>query len=96
MLLVLVLLLLMSVLVALGYHVDKNLPIQGSWVDTNITLPASTGIVRTAGDAIVIETMYVVVVQGHGFGEDGESGEKNEGRKELHDDVCAERSVGRT
>jgi len=42
-------------------------------------LPASTGVaIRTAGDAVMVGATDVVV-QGCGFGEDRESGEKNEG-----------------
>lgn len=65
-------------------------------MDTNRALLASTGVaICTAGDAIVIGTMNVVLVERCGFDEDGESGEENEGGEELHDDPGAKRSVGR-
>lgn len=49
-------------------------------MDTDRTVLASTSIaVRTTGNAIVVGTMDVVVVQECSFGEDGESGEENEG-----------------
>ena len=55
-------------------------------MNTNRTLLASTGVL-TAGDAIVIGTMDVVVVHGCGFDEDGENGKESESREELHDDA---------
>jgi hypothetical protein len=49
-------------------------------VDTNRTVLASTSVaVRTTRDAVVVGAMDVVVVQGCGFGEDRENGEKSEG-----------------
>lgn len=50
-----------------------------------LTVPASTTVVVPAAQETVVGTMDVVVVQS--FGEDGESGEKNEGGEELHDSV---------
>jgi len=65
-------------------------------IDMRRTMLASTGVdICTAGDAVVVGTMDVTVVERCGFGEDRESGEENEGGEELHDDAGAERSVGR-
>lgn len=53
-------------------------------VGTNVPLPASAiQVIPTAYETAVARAMDMVVV--HSFGEDGESGENNEGREELHD-----------
>lgn len=70
-----------------GCYIGKNTQNQGFPVNTNRTLLAPTVFLRTAGEGVVVGTMDVVVVQGYGFGEDGESGENNEGWEELHGDV---------
>lgn len=67
---------------------------RGPQAGTNRTLLASTVVVvRTAGETVVVAAM-AVVVQGCGLGEDGESGENNEGGEEPHDDGVQKRSVG--
>ena len=68
-----------SELLTVGCYTSKNLNISGCSGDTNRTILASA-IVATSPprDTVVVGTMYVVVVQQSGFGEDGESGEKNE------------------
>lgn len=68
-----------SVSLTVGCYTSKNLNNSGCSGDTNRAILAST-IVATSSprDTVVVRTMYVVVVQQSGFGEDGESGEKNE------------------
>jgi len=67
---------------------SKNLNNQGSSAGTNRAVLASTVVTtRPPRKAVMVGTMYVVVVQEPSFGEDGESGEKNEGCEELHNDV---------
>ena len=55
-------------------------------MDTNRAVLASTGVtIRAAGDTVVVGTMNVAWVERCGFGEDGKSGEENEGGEELHE-----------
>jgi len=62
-----------------GCYVGKRLNSQGSSTGTNGALLASTVIAtRPPREAIVVGTMYVVVVQQSSFRKDGESGEENE------------------
>ena len=68
-----------SVLLTVGCYPSKNLNNSGCSGDTNRAVLASTVVATSSPrDTVVVGTMYVVVVQQSSFGEDGESGEKNE------------------
>jgi len=68
-----------SVLLTVGCYTSKNPNNSECSGDTNRAILASTIVAASSSrEAVVVGTVYVVVVQQPSFSEDRESGEKNE------------------